>query len=636
MTEIFEKNLNALITKDPILSSKLFALTTNKRFEIVQQGEDRANINIIDKKTFEPMYKTSPLKEIEKTLEDFEKHYKRYPYLFQFGIGNGIFLKFLMQNPLHKAVFVYEPEIEILWIVFNLIDFSKEIEESKILFFYSKDYSYVEAWRIFNVLDVKLYSRTYFLYAENNFYERNYSDEMIRVNKINTRAIKEAVTGLGNDTIDTLMGIEHHIQNLPLMLKGAKFTSLKNQKLSDIAIIVSTGPSLAKQLPLLKEIQDYVTIISVDASMPILEKWGIIPDFVTSLERVEATAEFFKKTSPEFQKKFITIHASLQHKAVLENSYGEKMLVMRPFRYTRYYELPDYGYLGRGMSAANQAYELAYHMGYKKIVLIGQDLAFGKDGKSHSDGHVFGEDEVKTKEELYTIAYGGEGLVRTTKIWNMFRGFFEQDIAETKQEGIETINATEGGARIEGAIEKPFREIVKEIKKAKKKKIKLEYPSEKEINENLIKAYEKTKNIIEYGEKSQKKVEEVFLEVAEVFDELVKLKDENKLEEIDFEKLRKVSDRIDEIKDMIEKEEFSLMFGEVVQSYLIQKEMVLALIAVQNPQTEIEKKAKLIDWIMNHRDWLFNLAGSINAEILVVKRAMKNLEEEVRKRGLIK
>jgi hypothetical protein len=457
---------------------------------------------------------------------------------------------------------------------------------------------------------------------------------MIEINKINVRAIKENVTGLGNDTIDTLIGIEHHIKNLPIMLKGAKYSSLKNQKLSDVAVIVSTGPSLSKQLPLLKEIQDYVTIISVDASMPILEEWGIVPDFVTSLERKSPTAEFFKKTSPEFQKKFTTIHASLQHEEVLKNSYGENLLVMRPFKYTRYYELDDYGYAGRGMSAANQAYDVAYHMGYKKIVLIGQDLAYANDGKSHAKGHVFGEDEVKEDENLYVMAYGGKGVVKTTKVWNMFRGHFENDIAVAKQEGVETINATEGGARIEGAIERPFSEVVKEIKRVEKRKLKLNYPSEEEINKNLVKAYKKTKDIILYGKDVQEKIEEVFLEVAKVFDKLVELKNENRLEEIDYKELQRISDRIDDIKDIVEEEKFAKMFAETVQSYLIQKEMVLALIAIQNPQTEIEKKAKLIDWIMNHRDWLFNLAGSINAEIIVVKRAIKNLEEEIKKRGL--
>ncbi len=62
---------------------------------------------------------------------------------------------------------------------------------------------------------------------------------------------------------------------------------------------------------------------------------------------------------------------------------------------------------------------------------------------------------------------------------------------------------------------------------------------------------------------------------------------------------------------------------------------LLALITIKNATTDLEKKAKLIDWIMNHKDWLFYLAGSINAEIIVVKRSMKKLEEELKERKLI-
>ena len=51
--------------------------------------------------------------------------------------------------------------------------------------------------------------------------------------------------------------------------------------------------------------------------------------------------------------------------------------------------------------------------------------------------------------------------------------------------------------------------------------------------------------------------------------------------------------------------------------------------------TEIEKKAKLIDWIFNHKEWLFMLAGSINAQIIVIKRSLSNLEKELKEKKLL-
>ena len=637
MSEIFEKNIKALIEKNPLLASILFSIKTHKNFEVVQQGEDPINLNIIDIKNKFPIYKTQPLNEIQTKQKIFEEKYARYPVLFFYGLGNGIFIKLLFANPSLKKVYVFEPNLEIIYIAMHIVDFSEEIKNKKLEILLPQELTFSKAFNIFSHKDVQLFAKTFELHIYSDYYEKFFSQSILEINKILIRAIKQTIINFGNDTIDTLIGIEHHINNLPLMLTSPHFAQLKNKKNSDIAIIVSTGPSLTKQLPLLKKIAPFATLISVDASLPILAQYDIKPDFVTSLERVEATAKFFISTPKQFQKDIIMLHASLQHEKVLKNSYGKKILPMRPFRYTRYFGLHKYGYLGIGMSAANMAYELAYLMKYKTIVLIGQDLAYAEDGSSHTKGHVFGEKQIPHNEtDEFVIKYGGNGKIKTTKVWNMFRNFFEKDIEDTKKHGIITINATEGGARIHGAIEMPFKEVIeKYIDTSKPKKdIKLRTLSESTINKNLQNSYNKIIKMIKYGEKVQNKIEKVFLKVAKECENLVKLKDKNQLENIDYDKLIKLSSKIDKIKDIIESRKFSLMFGETIQSYLVNKELDLAKIMVRPSNKEIEKKAKLIDWIMNHKEWLFMLAGSINAQIIVVKRSLPNLINELEKRKL--
>ena len=636
MSKIFEKNIQALIKKDSLLATKLFSITTNKEFEVIQQGEDPINLNIIDKKHKYPIYKTQPLKEIQQRQKELKK-FERYPSLYFFGMGNGILIKLLFANPTHKQIIVFEPNIEIIYIALNIVDFSEEILNDKLKIYLPQELTYAKALDILLNPETQLFVKTYELLIYSDYYEKYYSDEIIKLNKLLIRAIKQIITNYGNDTIDTLIGIEHHIKNIPTMLKNPYFRQLRNKKNSEIAIIVATGPSLTKQLPLLKEIQDYVTIISVDASMPILEKWGIIPDFVTSIERVEATGKFFENTSKEFQEKFITIHASLQHERVINNSFGDKILVMRPYNYNKFLALNKYGYLGIGMSAANMAYELAYFLGFKKIVLIGQDLAYAQDGTSHANGHVYGKDEVKYKNtDEFVTKYGGKGIIRTTRVWNMFRNFFERDIENTKQKGIETINATEGGARIEGAIEMPFKEVVeKYIPKKKKRKIKLKIAPEKSIEKDLVKTYKKINDMLIYGEKIQSQIEKLFLKIAKEVEKLEKLNQENKLENIDYKKLIKLSSQIDKIKSKMETKKFVNIYGDTIQSYLVNKELDLAKIIVKPSNTEIEKKAKIIEWIMQHKEWLFMLAGSINAQRIVMERSITPLKEELKKRNLL-
>jgi len=638
MSQIFEKNIKALVEKNPVLASKLFGLKTHENFEVVQQGNDTINLNIIDKKRNYPIYETQPIEEITKKQKEIKEKYERYPVLYFYGIGNGIFTKLLFANPTHQKIYVFEPNLEVIYIALHIVDLSEEILHEKLEIYLPEEITFSKAYSIFSNFNYVLYSKLYELQIHSEYYSKFFKDDIVNLNKLFIRAIKQIIIGFGNDNIDTLIGIEHHIQNLPDMIKNYTFSQFANKKLSDTAVIVSTGPSLEKQLPLLKQIQNHVTIISVDASMPILEKWGIKPDFVTSLERLELTSEFFINTSPEFQKDIIKVHASVQHRKVIENSHGKKMIVMRPFRYCQFFKLHRYGYLGIGMSAANMAYDLAYLLNHKQIVLIGQDLAYSEDGLSHSKNHVLGEKEVQFSEtDEYVIKYGGKGTIRTTKNWNMFRNYFERDIEVAKNEkGTLTINATEGGARIHGAVEMPFKEVIeKYVDKTKPKpKIHLRKPSQKSIKNNLKKAHKKASEMVRYGEKFQKEIEKVFLKIAKECELLEQLNKENRLDEIDYNKLMKLSKNIDKIKDKIETKKFALIFGENINSYLVSKELDLAKIMVKPANTELEKKAKLIDWIMNHKEWLFMLAGSINAQNIVIKRAIKPLENELESLGI--
>jgi hypothetical protein len=159
-----------------------------------------------------------------------------------------------------------------------------------------------------NIIDWKFrfYLKLYDLNILTPYYTE-YNNEIFKVNNLNIRAIKQIIISHGNDATDSLIGIKHHLHNIPEMIKNYKFKHLLNKKNSDIAVIVATGPSLTKQLPTLKKIQDKVTIISVDASLPILEKHNIKPDIVTVIERVELTSKFFVNTSAEFMKDIIFV-----------------------------------------------------------------------------------------------------------------------------------------------------------------------------------------------------------------------------------------------------------------------------------------------------------------------------------------
>lgn len=621
MAIIYEKNLNALLEANPLLYARLIHFKSNENFEIFQ-GKDPLQLNFYDQKHHVPLY-DKPFDDTLAKIESYKK-YERYPFLYFFGLGNGVFLKTILDNPSRKTVTVIEPELEIIFIVLNLLDLSEEFLDNKLVIHFYEDVDFPLVTAMFKEFDTKIYAKLYFLDIMTPYYER-FSTEITHISALIVDALQHVITAHGNDTIDTLIGIEHHIQNLPIMLSNPPFKSLTSKRNTDTAIIVSTGPSLAKQLPLLKEVAPHATLICIDASLPILEKWDIKPDIVVSLERVEATSKFYKNTSAEFQKDIIFVLASLVHEELLGAiKNGTKVLAMRPFPYTTFFEFHEYGYAGIGMSAANMAHDLAALMNFSRCILIGQDLAFGEDGKSHSQGHIFGEQEIKNKEnDLYVEKYGGGGQIRTTLVWKMFLGYFEQDIAASSDK-METIDATEGGARIRGATERPFKELCAELlTQPRKERIVLTPPTAQEFEKNVNAAKAKISLILSYALKTQKKIEKTFLKVAEIFDELHSLNQKGELDRIDYNKLTKLNTQIDKIKDLFSDPIFTALFSDVIQSRVLHDEMDLAVLAVQPIDTDEEKKVKLVDWIMQHRLWLFNLAGEINAEREIIKRAMK-------------
>ncbi len=96
-------------------------------------------------------------------------------------------------------------------------------------------------------------------------------------------------------------------------------------------------------------------------------------------------------------------------------------------------------------SAAGDVFYMFMEAGFKTIILVGQDLAYDKEGYSHAGNE---KDAVGEKYGLLKVEdiFGGE--VYTRGDWQIMREFFETVIKEHPE--ITVIDATEGGAKIKG------------------------------------------------------------------------------------------------------------------------------------------------------------------------------------------
>ncbi|EAL4637622.1 DUF115 domain-containing protein, partial [Campylobacter coli] len=567
----------------------------------------------------------------------YNDKYLLYPVLYFYGFGNGILFKALLQNKNHQHIVVFEKDIEIIWIMFHILDFSHELQNSRLMVLNTNKLEIQDYNELCSSKPFFQFSRIYFLELMSHYYER-FHEDILGLNKKLAENFKHSIVSHGNDPKDALQGIEQFVYNLPQMITHPSYKELlsKRKGISDTAIIVSTGPSLTKQLPLLKKYASKATIFCADSSYPILAKHGIKPDYVLSLERIPLTSEFFNNDFGEFDKDILFVLKSYVHPHTtkyLQKNNRNFMLVSTYASFIQYLKLDYFGYFNMGKSVANMSYLLTEYLNYKNIILIGQDLAYAKDGFSHTkdyknldkhEGHF-----QRDKGKFQCLAYGGNGKVESSEIWTMFRLIFENDINYfQKLFNITTYNCTEGGARIEETIEKPFLWACENLldKDLNKPFEKLEPLSLNKQNEFLLKAYYKVCKSIEHCRDFSKILSNDFEKIQSVY---LSLNEKEEYLNLAIEKIDEFKNKLEDIKQMQD-------LYEILSPLLIQFELNLARIYVLNPKTKEDAFNKSILWIKEHLEFMELVYGHIKAQENALIKNILPLEEKLKERKLDK
>ncbi|EDC2876100.1 motility associated factor glycosyltransferase family protein [Campylobacter coli] len=630
--ELFNKNIEAL--SNLFLKESLKEIKSSK-FELIL-GKDNLDINLKDTSDNTFLYE-NVIDELNSMLNTYNDKYLLYPVLYFYGFGNGILFKALLQNKNHQHIVVFEKDIEIIWIMFHILDFSSELQSARLMVLQTSSLDIEFFSNFCSSKPFFQFSRIYFLKLMSHYYER-FHEDVLELNKKLVQDFKDSILSHGNDPLDALQGIEQFVYNLPQMITHPSYKELlsKRKGIGDTAIIVSTGPSLTKQLPLLKKYASKATIFCADSSYPILAKHGIKPDYVLSLERIPLTSEFFNNDFGEFDKDILFVLKSYVHPHTtkyLQKNNRNFMLVSTYASFIQYLKLDYFGYFNMGKSVANMSYLLTEYLNYKNIILIGQDLAYAKDGFSHTkdyknldkhEGHF-----QRDKGKFQCLAYGGNGKVESSEIWTMFRLIFENDINYfQKFFNITTYNCTEGGARIEGTIEKPFLWACENLldKDLNKPFEKLEPLSLNKQNEFLLKAYYKVCKSIEHCRDFSKILSNDFEKIQSVY---LSLNEKEEDINLAIEKIDKFKNKLEDIKQMQD-------LYEILSPLLIQFELNLARIYVLNPKTKEDAFNKSILWIKEHLEFMELVYGHIKAQENALIKNILPLEEKLKERKLDK
>ncbi|EAK5184436.1 6-hydroxymethylpterin diphosphokinase MptE-like protein, partial [Campylobacter jejuni] len=607
---ILEKNIQALLSgvNEP-LGNKLLNFIQNKtcsRFNIDE------NLNIFDKTHNVFMYENLE-EEINFFYQSILEKTPRYPFVCIYGIGNALLIKNLAKH--YKHLFVFESEIELFILALSTIDLSEELKVYKVVLFdcVAKDLE-IQIAMIFDQQSILEYLSLYEMFISSHYYLKYYETSILFVNELCIKSASVAIRNADITCFLPLLTYGQFLQNIPSMLESIPFQRILSERKNkfDNTIVVSAGPSLAKQLPLLKAYQDKAVIFCADGALSILEKEGIIPDYVTNLDCRDLAVKFFQNKE-NLKQSIIALecatHPNVVHSLKAENC----MIVLRNKALYQRFNLNDFGYIDTGTHVSHFSYTLALALGFKNIIMIGQDLAFDKEGNSHSKGFSYGEQfsGEKTVPTLKTQAYAGKGEVLTHVAWNDYRIKLEYLFACNDQKA-KFYNATEGGARINFTEELSFKECCEKLLTKEKPKFELPKSLTKNRSDKLL---------VKFKEKIQKDQENAkrFLDDALALKQIL----ENILSKdfiLPLEFLEKVYQNIENFNHSLDTDEF-IQDG-ILKAVMYERGLKISLVYKENI---VDNASFITAYIKAYHEWLLYFMEKLEQRINIIIDSFKEL-----------
>lgn len=286
-------------------------------------------------------------------------------------------------------------------------------------------------------------------------------------------------------------------KNMRYLLKDLSIKVL--EKVYDAPIVVASGgPSLIKQIPILKKYRNKVILIASGSTINSLIKYDVFPDYVVSMD---GGVPNYKHFEGEYFSKVTLLYILLNHYRIRECF--QSGLVFNSALYddiSKYVkekfdiDLPD---LVGGSTVAHYAFSIAKYMATNKsaVALIGQDLAY-TNLQTHASGNVFATEasqEFLQKKRAFLVSGYGHKKVWTDDVFLGMQRTFEE-MNKFYPAEIPIFNCTEGGVVLEGFDELSFELFCKTYAKNPVYKKQLSYSSVESILTIIEKLKEDLKN----------------------------------------------------------------------------------------------------------------------------------------------
>jgi len=383
--------------------------------------------------------KYDPIRESEQFVNGNMDLIKK-PIIVLYGLGLGYHIEAIVRkmNP-NSQLYVFE------WNK-DLIKYCKEINS-----------------KIFYYPQVKIIDNKEGFYDDLSKYLKKASDIIIHKPSLETIKISnEVLYNLINDYAFSKQSLESSKEIIKIQNenyennKEIKYRTIKDfiDKFKNSAkpyIVTSSGPSLDYELDRLQENRGKFNVIAVGSSLRTLMNRKIIPDAIVIVD----PSELVRKQFIGYENENIPLcFLSTASRWAITDYKGPKYMFNESD--------DDEIILRTGGTVAIPSMDIAIKCGAKKVVLLGQDLAFIK-GKSHIETFekMYGVKDELNQTYKNKIVIGADGNpVNTTQGYIRFKNKIELLISNNKN--VRFINCSKG-AFINGAEHMSFEECIKQI-----------------------------------------------------------------------------------------------------------------------------------------------------------------------------
>ena len=281
MTEILEKNIKHIRKYNSSLCDKVLAIKTlSKSFEINSNFVGEYNL-VIDGI---PVHSLTGAQQEAKDILENLPHNNMSSVHVLYGLGLGYLLDEFSQS-VKGIVIVYEDDIELLRYVLEVVDFTSSFKNNNCYIVSNFDEYRMVFEHVFRYkTKVSLSALDYYILQRDTEYKA-FGKEVERLYAMYDHNYSFQVHQIYSFLQQTMLCLDKKF-NCPLL------TDYKNLLKDKPAVIVSAGPSLARNIETLKKYKDSVYIFCVGTAFKTLIANGIVPDFLHVIEKVNTTIHY--------------------------------------------------------------------------------------------------------------------------------------------------------------------------------------------------------------------------------------------------------------------------------------------------------------------------------------------------------